>query len=82
MLSLPQILYNAGLKRLLWVQHVVRVDVSLMPRKVMGGSFRGRKSLGKPRGRWEDVVRREAVDFLKITNWNLAARNRKGWRRS
>jgi hypothetical protein len=60
----------------------VRVDVSVMCSKVMGGSVGGRKFLGKPRGRWEDVVRREAVDFLKIKNWNSAARNRKDWRRS
>jgi hypothetical protein len=57
MLSLPQTLYNVGLKRLLWAHQVVGVDVSLMPRKIMGGSFGGRKSLGKPRGRWEDVMR-------------------------
>jgi hypothetical protein len=33
--------------------------------------------LGESRGRWEDVVRREAVDFLKIMNWNSAARYKK-----
>jgi len=37
-----------------------------MPRKVKGGCFGRRNSVGKPRGRWKDVVRREAVDFLKI----------------
>ena len=48
----------------------------------MGGCFGGRKSVGKARGRWEYVVRREAVDFLKIRNWNAATSKRKEWSRS
>jgi len=66
MLSLPHTLYIVGLKTLLWARHVERMDVSLKPWKVMGGCFGRRKSVGKARGRWKDVVRREAVDFLKI----------------
>jgi hypothetical protein len=42
------------------------MDVPLMPRKVMGGCIGGRKSVRKARGRWKNVLGREAVDFLKI----------------
>jgi hypothetical protein len=66
MLSLPDTLYIVGLKTLPWAHHVGRMDVSLTPREVMGGCFRRRKSVRKARGRWKDVVRRGAVDFLKI----------------
>jgi len=50
MLSLPQT-YKFGLKRNLWARHVERMDLSLMPRKVMGGCFGGRKSVEKATGR-------------------------------
>jgi hypothetical protein len=37
--------------------------------------------VGKPRGRWEGAVRRDAVDLLAIRNWKAAAGNRAGWRK-
>jgi hypothetical protein len=55
---------------------MVRPDNSHVPKKVMGGCFRGRRPVRSPRGRWED-----AVDLLQIQNWKAAARNGECWRR-
>lgn len=36
--------------------------------------------MGKPRDRWKDAVRRDAVDLLQIWNQKVATRSRGGWR--
>ena len=41
----------------------------------------GRRSQGRPRNRWEDGVRKEANQFLRIRNWRLMADRRGDWRR-
>ena len=35
--------------------------------------------MGKPRGRWEVAVWKDAVDLLQIRNWKLAARKAEVW---
>jgi len=37
--------------------------------------------VGNPRNRWEDAVRRDAVDLLQIQTWMAAARKREFWRK-
>jgi len=34
----------------------------------------------KPRGEYEDAVRRDTVDFLQIQNWKTSARNNESCR--
>jgi hypothetical protein len=43
-------------KRLQWAGHKVRPDNSRVPKKVMGGCFRGRRPVGSPRGIWKDAI--------------------------
>jgi hypothetical protein len=57
-----------NLKRLQWAVHVVRRDDSCIPQKVMGGYFGGRRPVGKPRGRRENTVWQDALDFLQTEN--------------
>jgi hypothetical protein len=45
-----------------------------MPKKVMGGCFGGRRSVVKPRDRWENAVRSDA-----IRKWTAAERERQVW---
>jgi hypothetical protein len=45
------------------------MDDSRIHIKVMGESFWGRRSVGKPRGRWKDACRRYAIGLLHIRNW-------------
>jgi hypothetical protein len=46
----------------------------LVPLKSNGIVFRWKKPVGKPSGRWEDAVWRDAVDLFQIRNWQAAAR--------
>ena len=46
------------------------MDDSRIPEKVFGGRSGVRRSVGRPRGRWEDVYWWDAVDLLQIrTGW-------------
>jgi hypothetical protein len=42
--------------------------------------FKGVRSVGKPKERWEDVVEQDAASFLRCRNWKLADNDRTLWR--
>ena len=44
------------------VGHVEGVDDTLTHKRVVARGFGGKRPMGKSRGRWEDAVRRDAVD--------------------
>jgi len=50
--------------RLQWTGHIARMDDSRIPEKVFGGCCGVRRSVGRPKGRWEDVFWWDAVDLL------------------
>jgi hypothetical protein len=52
-----------------------------IPKKVFKAKFEAVRSVGKPRKRWEDAVRQDAVSFLRCRNWKLAAHDRTLWRK-
>jgi len=39
-----------------WAGHTVRMDDSHIPKAVMEECFRGKRTMGQPRCRWEDAV--------------------------
>ena len=68
-------------KRLQWAGHVIRMEEDRMPRRILQAKFEGRRTVGRPRIRWEDAVRVDAEKLLRIKNWKTAARDRDSWRR-
>jgi hypothetical protein len=50
-------------------------------KKAIEGQFGRRRTVGRPRGRWEDAVRVDVERLLGIRNWKTAARNREEWRK-
>jgi hypothetical protein len=54
---------------------------SWYPQKTNGRMFRRKKACAKPRGRWEEVIMKDAVDLLQIRNWKATAKKRKCWRK-
>jgi hypothetical protein len=64
-----------------WAVYVVRMDDSCITQTVMGRCFRGRRSVGKPRGRKKSAVQRNVTDLLQTLNWNVAARSGEGCRK-
>jgi hypothetical protein len=76
------------IRRLGWADHVVRMEEErIQPpppqpkKKVLSGKFRNKRPVGKPRTRWEDVVRRDTSHILGIRGWRRQAEDGKEWRR-
>jgi len=46
--------------------------------KVIEGFIEGRRLAGKPKCRWKDAVWENAVYFLQVKKWKVAARKREG----
>jgi hypothetical protein len=69
-----QILWTLKFRRIGWVAHIIMEE--RIPKKVLNGKFHNTKSLGKQRTRWEDVVRRDALQVLGMRGWRRQHRNR------
>ena len=61
--------------------HGMRMGKERDPTRTLEGHYRGRRMVGRPRNRWEDMLQGDAVNLLEIRNWKAAARNREEWRR-
>jgi hypothetical protein len=46
------------------------------PKKVLNGEFHNKRPVGKPRTRWEDVVRRDTPQILGIRGRTRRAEDR------
>jgi hypothetical protein len=55
---------------------------SRIQRKVLSGKFNGRKSVGRTRMRWEDIIRRESFLLLNMRGWRRQEVKRDIWRRT
>ena len=53
----------------------------MIPKKVLNGNLYTTRPVGKPRKRWADVVRRDALQLLGIRGWRRRAGSRDEWRR-
>jgi len=61
-------------RRLHSAGHLGRMNECCIPKK----SNRRKEVCGKPRGRLEDVVWKDAIDLLWIRNWKAETRKREG----
>jgi len=57
------------IRRLGNARHVVRMEDEKIPKKVLNGEFHKIRRVGKPRTRWEEVVRRDTPEILGIRGW-------------
>jgi hypothetical protein len=57
------------------------MDNSRIPKKVLDGKFYGRRPVGRPRLRWEDI-RRDSLLLLNIRGWRRWTGDRDIWRRT
>jgi len=51
------------------------------PKKFLNEKFHNIRQVGKPRTRWEDVVRRDTSQILGIRGWKRRAKDIEEWRR-
>jgi len=64
------------IRRLEWAGHIIRMEEKGSKRKLPY-----HKPVGRPRTRWADVVRRDALQLLGIRGWTRRGANRDEWRR-
>ena len=57
------------IRRLGCARRVVRMEDERIPKKVLNGEFHNTRPVGKPRTRWEGVVRRDTPEILGIQGW-------------
>jgi hypothetical protein len=76
----PDIVKFIKFKRLQWASHIVRMDNSRIPKRVLDGKFNGRRPVGIPCLRWEDNIRRNSLLLLNIRGWRRWAGDRDIWR--
>lgn len=57
------------IKRLEWAGHVIRMEDSRIPKKIITARFEGGRRRGRPRARWEDMVREDTVSMLGVRVW-------------
>jgi len=60
----------------------LRTEDYHIAKKVLGGSFGGKRPVGRPHSRWEDNVQKDAVSLLHILTWKMAAKNIESWRKN
>ena len=66
-------------QRIRWLGHVHRMEVGVMPRKMMEGRLFVRRRKGRPCLRWKnDVVANLKV--MKIKQWMKKMKDRQKWR--
>jgi len=69
------------IRRLGWAGHIKRMEEERIPKNFLNGNFYTTRPVGRPRIRWADVVRRDALQLLGIRRWKRRAENRDEWRR-
>ena len=63
-------------RRLRWAGHVARIEESRSALKILTGKPTGKRPLGRPRSRWEDL---EEMG-INAGNWVDSAQDRDYWR--
>ena len=67
--------------RLRWADHVARMEEGRSVFKILPGAPAGKRTLGRPRRRWEDNIRMDFKEMgINTKNWVDLAQDRDYWR--
>ncbi|KAJ4438448.1 hypothetical protein ANN_14393 [Periplaneta americana] len=66
------------IRTLQWAGHIVRMEKGRIPR--IEEQYEGKRTVGRPRNRWEDMVEEDTTSLLRLRNWKVAARDKEEWR--
>ena len=68
-------------RRLRWAGHVVRMEKDRSGFKILTGKPTGKRPLGRPRRRWEDIIRMDLKEIdINSRNWVDWSQDRDYWR--
>jgi hypothetical protein len=78
--SLPNIVRVVKSNRIRWAGHVARMREERVVHWVLVGSPEGKRTLGRPRRRWEDNIKRDLQEVGRgCGDWMERAQDRNGW---
>ena len=79
--SSPNIIGNLKLRRLRRARYVIILEESISVYRVLIGRPEGKRSLGRPRRRWEDNIKINLKEVgCDARNWMELAQDRDQWR--
>ena len=68
-------------RRLRWAVYVARMKEGRSAFKILTGTPEGKRTLGRPRRRWEDNIRMDPKEIcINAKNWVDSAQDRDYWR--
>ena len=68
-------------RRLRWTGHVARMEEGRNAFKILTGKPTGKRSLGRLRHRWEDIIRTDLEEVgINAANWVDSAQDGDYWR--
>ena len=77
----PNIVSVIKSRRLRWAGQVARVEEGRSAFKILAGKPTGKRTLGRPRRRWEDNIRMNLEEIcINVGNWVDSAQDRGYWR--
>ena len=77
----PNIVRAIKSRRLRWVGHVARMVEGRNTFKILTGKPTGKRTLGRPRRRWEDNIRMDLEEIgINAGNWVDSVQDRNYWR--
>jgi hypothetical protein len=77
----PDIIRQIKSRRMRWARHVARMGEERNVYRDLVGKPEGRKSLGRPRRRWEDGIKLDLREICwRCVDWIQLAEDRDHWR--
>jgi len=79
--SLPNIVRVVKSRRMRWAGHVTRMGEGREVHRVLVGKPEGKRPLGRPRRRWEDIIKTDLQEVGgSCEDWMELAQDRDRWR--
>ena len=75
----PNVVATVKTNRLRWAGHMARMNEFRAPKILFNKNPEGRRSVGRPKMRWEDGVQAD-LKALEIRNWQQTAQDRIRWK--
>jgi hypothetical protein len=78
--SLPNIVLVVKSRRMRWAGHVARMGDGRGVYRLLVGTPEGKRPLGRPRGRWEDNIKKDVQEVVgDCGDWMERAQDRDRW---
>jgi hypothetical protein len=66
-------------KRIAWLDHVMRMEVKRIPKRVLEWKPTGRRNRGRPRKRWIEDIEQD-IQIMGTRGWRKLFKDRAEWK--